>query len=146
MSFLKTNTLIIIVIAVIIAAAGGLGVVSNLQSNSAQTQGQSEVLASNYITYSPTAFADAKKEGKTILFFWAPWCGTCSFLDDELRKRSSELPKDLTILRTNYDVETELKNKYAITSQHTLVQVDKDGNEIKKWIGGGVDLLKEQIR
>lgn len=143
---MKTNTLIIIVIAVIIAAAGGLGVVSNLQSNSAQTQGQSEVLAAHYITYSPASLAKAQKEGRSVLFFWAPWCGTCSFLDDELKQRSSELPKDLTVLRVNYDTQSDLKAKYNVLLQHTLVQTDKNGNEVSKWIGGGIDAFKERLR
>lgn len=144
---MKTNTLIIIVLGVIVAAIAGLVFVSNSKTSTVSSGSQkSEILAPNYIIYTPAAFADAKKEGKTILFFWAPWCGTCSALDDELKQRSSELPKDLTILRTNYDTQSDLKVKYNIITQHTLVQVDKDGNEIKKWIGGGVDLIKQQIR
>lgn len=140
------NTLIIIVIVIIIAVAGGLGVVSNLKSPNSQTQVQSEVLAAHYVTYSPSSLAKAQKEGRTVLFFWAPWCGTCSFLDDELRKRSSELPNDLTVLRVNYDTQSDLKAKYQIVYQHTLVQVDKNGNEVKKWAGGGIDAFKQQIR
>jgi hypothetical protein len=35
----------------------------------------------------------------------------------------------------NYDNSTALKQKYAVTYQHTFVQVDKDGNLIKKWSG-----------
>jgi hypothetical protein len=45
------------------------------------------------------------------------------------------IPAGITILKTDYDSETELKKKYGVTTQHTLVQVDKDGNLIKKWSG-----------
>jgi hypothetical protein len=41
----------------------------------------------------------------------------------------------VSILKVDYDKETELKKKYGVTYQHTLVQVDKDGNLIKKWSG-----------
>lgn len=144
---LKTNTLIIIVLGVIVAAIAGLLFVSSSQKPDNQSEsGQVTQFAPNYAEYSPATLAKAKESGRTLLFFWAPWCGTCAFLDDELKKRSSELPSDLTILRANYDTERELKNKYSVVFQHTLVQVDKDGNEIKKWIGGGVDLLKKQLK
>jgi len=143
---MKKNTILIVVLAIFVVVIGGLFYVSSSKTPSASSAQKSEVLASNYITYTPAAFADAKNEGRTLLFFWAPWCGTCSFLDDEIKKRNSELPQDLTILRTNYDTETDLKNKYGIVFQHTLVQVNKDGSEVKKWIGGGVDLLKQQIK
>lgn len=144
---MKTKTVLIIALAVFIAIIAGLFYVYNSKTVSLKLQSaqKSEALASNYFTYSEVAFAEAKKKGKTILFFWAPWCGTCSFLDDEIKSGASELPSDLTILRVNYDMQTDLKNKYGITFQHTLVQVDKDGNEIKKWIGGGMDLIKQQI-
>lgn len=144
---MKTNKILVAILAIFITTIVGLVFVSNSQKGETVSQTQkSEVLSANYVTYTPAAFADAKKDGKTILFFWATWCGTCAFLDDELKKRSSELPADLTILRTNYDTETDLKNKYGVVYQHTLVQVDKDGSEIKKWSGGGVDLIKQQIR
>lgn len=144
---MKANTLIIIVLGVIIAAIAGLLFVSSSQKPDNQSEfGQVAQFAPNYVEYSPATLAKAKESGRTLLFFWAPWCGTCSALDDELKQRSSELPKDLTILRTNYDTQSDLKAKYNIITQHTLVQVDKNGNEIKKWIGGGVDLLKQQIR
>jgi hypothetical protein len=53
----------------------------------------------------------------------------------------------VTILKTDYDKETELKKKYGVTYQHTLVQVDKSGNMIKKWSGGGtLDNLLSQIQ
>lgn len=144
---MKTNTLLTIALAVAVSVILGLTFVSSSQKNVSSSNSQiSEVTASNYIIFSPKAFSEAQKSGRTILFFWAPWCGTCSALDDEIKQRSSELPKDLTILRTNYDTQSDLKAKYNIITQHTLVQIDKDGNEIKKWIGGGVDLLKQQIR
>lgn len=144
---MKTNTLIIIVLGVIIAAIAGLLFVSSSQKSDNQSEsGQVTQFAPNYVEYSPGTLAKAKESGRTLLFFWAPWCGTCSALDDELKQRNSELPKDLTILRTNYDTQSDLKEKYNIITQHTLVQIDKDGNEIKKWIGGGVDLLKQQLK
>jgi hypothetical protein len=47
----------------------------------------------------------------------------------------------------DYDNSDELKKKYGVTYQHTLVQVDKDGNLIKKWSGSPTltSLVKEVL-
>ena len=38
----------------------------------------------------------------------------------------------------------ELKKKYEVTYQHTFVQVDAQGNMIKKWSGGALaDIIDE---
>ncbi|MEK7564045.1 MAG: hypothetical protein AAB510_00550 [Patescibacteria group bacterium] len=47
----------------------------------------------------------------------------------------SKIPSDLSILDVDYDNSSDLKKKYGVTYQHTFVQVDKDGNMIKKWNG-----------
>ena len=48
---------------------------------------------------------------------------------------ASNAPAGLTLLKTDYDSSKDLKKKYSVTYQHTFVQVDKDGNQIKKWNG-----------
>ena len=61
------------------------------------------------------------------------WCTTCKGLDTALN--TADLPDGLTILKTDYDKETDLKKKYGVTTQHTLVQVDAQGNKLAKWSG-----------
>jgi|SRR3989344_4769279 len=102
-------------------------------------------IAPQYVEYSEASLAKAQEKGRTVIFFWAVWCPTCKALDKELTERSNELPDDITILKTNYDTEKELKKKYQIVQQHTLVQVDKNGSEVTKWIGGNFDALVQQI-
>lgn len=50
-------------------------------------------------------------------------------------------------MKVNYDNSKELKTKYGVTYQHTLVQVDKDGKLLKKWAGSPTlsDLVSEII-
>jgi len=74
--------------------------------------------------------------GDVVLFFHASWCPSCKALNSDIEKNVGAIPAGVTILKTDYDKETELKKKYGVTTQHTLVQVDKDGNLIKKWSGG----------
>jgi thioredoxin-like negative regulator of GroEL len=88
----------------------------------------------SYEAYAPEKLAKADT-GDVVLFFRAPWCSTCRALDAAIRSSAGEIPGGLTILDVNYDTETALKQKYGVTTQHTLVQVSSDGTLIKKWQG-----------
>ncbi len=88
----------------------------------------------SYETYSPEKLAKAE-DGKVVLFFHAAWCPTCRALESNLNSNLKNLPGDLTILKVDYDNSTSLKQKYGVTTQHTLVQVDASGNQIAKWQG-----------
>ncbi len=87
-----------------------------------------------YEAYSPEKIAKAST-GDVVLFFRASWCPTCIAVDKDIKANLEEIPAGLVILDVNYDNSTELKKKYGVTYQHTFVQVDKDGNLIKKWSG-----------
>jgi thiol-disulfide isomerase/thioredoxin len=76
-------------------------------------------------------------EGKdVVLFFKASWCPSCRVLDSDIKQSLNDMPENVVILELDYDNETELKKKYGVTTQHTLVQVDGSGEIIKKWSGG----------
>lgn len=89
----------------------------------------------SYIAYSADKLAMAEA-GDVVIFFHASWCPSCRGLNADIEKNISSIPDGVTILKADYDKETEMKKKYGVTTQHTLVQVDKDGNLIKKWSGG----------
>jgi thioredoxin 1 len=88
----------------------------------------------SYIPYASEKLAMANS-GDVVLFFRASWCPSCKSLDADIRANSASIPSALTILDVNYDTATDLKKKYGVTYQHTLVQVDAAGNQIKKWSG-----------
>lgn len=98
----------------------------------------------SYEEYAPSKIAMAEK-GSVVLFFHASWCPSCRSLNSNIEENLSSIPAGVSILKVNYDKEVELKKKYGVTSQHTLVQVDKDGNLIKKWSGGSklTDLISK---
>lgn len=105
----------------------------------AQVKGSYEVYNAEKIALAET--------GDVVLFFHAPWCPSCRALNSDIEKNLSIIPDGVTILKTDYDTQTELKKKYGITSQHTLVQVDANGNMIKKWSGGSkLESLLSQIQ
>ncbi len=88
----------------------------------------------SYEAYSSEKLAMAES-GDVVLFFHASWCPSCRALNSDIEKNAGSIPSGVSILKLDYDKETELKKKYGVTYQHTLVQVDKDGNMIKKWSG-----------
>lgn len=89
----------------------------------------------SYEDYAPEKLALAN-DGDVVLFFRASWCPTCKALDADIRAHQSAIPAGVTILDVDYDTHTALKQKYGVTYQHTLVQVDASGNLITKWSGG----------
>lgn len=93
--------------------------------------------AGSYEAYSADKVMLASATHDVVLFFRASWCPTCIALDKDIKANLSKIPSDLAILDVNYDNSSDLKKKYGVTYQHTFVQVDKDGNLIKKWSGSG---------
>lgn len=94
-----------------------------------------EMMKGSYEAYSSDKLAKAES-GDVVLFFHASWCPSCRGVDSSIQSNLGSIPKDLTILKADYDKEVDLKKKYGVTTQHTFVQVDKDGNMLKKWSGG----------
>ena len=90
-----------------------------------------------YVPYSQAAF-DAASDKRRVLYFHAPWCPTCRPLDKALSSNPNQVPEGVILFKTDYDTETSLKTKYAITYQHTFVEVDAQGNAVQTWSGGSV--------
>jgi len=90
--------------------------------------------AGRYETYAAEKLSFASK-GKVVLFFRAGWCPTCRALDADIRSHLSSIPENVLILDVDYDNAKDLKMKYGVTYQHTLVEVDVEGNQITKWSG-----------
>jgi thiol-disulfide isomerase/thioredoxin len=93
--------------------------------------------SSGYITLAEyNENKDAYSSSKKVLFFAASWCPTCQALTSDIEKNITSIPADTVIIRADYDKETDLKKTYGVTIQHTLVQIDNDGNPLTKWSGG----------
>jgi len=89
----------------------------------------------SYEAYNSSKLAYAEN-GDVVLFFRASWCPSCRTLDKNIKENISNIPSGVIILDVDYDNSTDLKKKYGVTYQHTLVQVDSSGNMIAKWSGG----------
>lgn len=77
----------------------------------------------------PSKYADTQK----VYFFHASWCPICQGIDKEITADSSTIPANVTLIKTDFDNSTELRQKYGVTYQYTFVQVDNSGNETAQW-------------
>lgn len=149
---MDSKKIIVLIIAAVVLLGIGYFIVTGNKSNNpvGQTQqpqgtneqtnaNQNPELAKRYVAYSAENLVKAtENNGKAVLFFAAlKWCPTCQAADRDFRANFDKLPKDISILMIDYDTATELKNKYSITYQDTLVQVDAQGKEITRWSSGG---------
>lgn len=101
----------------------------------------------SYKDYSASlASEEAKAGNKVVLFFHAPWCPFCKTADTAFKARLNEIPAGVTVLKTDYDSNAALKQKYGVTYQHTFVQIDAQNNQVSKWNGGDIDNLKKYLK
>lgn len=82
-----------------------------------------------YADYDQTAIANAA--GRKILFFYAPWCPQCRALEQSIQ--AGTIPNDVTIFKTDFDSSTDLRMKYGVNLQTTLVEIDSAGNKIQTY-------------
>jgi thioredoxin 1 len=98
-------------------------------SNTTFAEGFSE----RYQLYSEQTLAAAGRDDAVVLFFNASWCSTCKVLRDDIAANQQSIPEGVLILLVDYDDSTEMKQKYGVVSQHTLVQVDHTGDGFLRW-------------
>lgn len=108
------------------------------ENSASQETANSDVMVStkgSYEAYSPEKLALAAS-GKVVLFFHASWCPTCKGVDADIVAHVAQIPSGVHILKLDYDTTGPLKQKYGVTTQHTFVQVNAQGNLLSKWSGG----------
>ena len=72
--------------------------------------------------YSAATLAEAQQAGKPVaLHFHADWCPTCKAQAAVLQQLKAEPGLDLTVLVANYDTEKDLKKRFNVRGQSTLV-------------------------
>jgi thiol-disulfide isomerase/thioredoxin len=83
-----------------------------------------------YLEYSDDAIEATP--GMKALFFHASWCPKCRALDEDLRAQGA--PDGLTVFKVDYDSRTDLRQKYGVTIQTTIVFVDDAGEAISSTV------------
>ena len=141
------NKKVIIIILAIVALIGAgvayllLSGDSKDQANTTEVSTQTSVnnpsqvaeapqSSGKYINYSAEELSTAS--GQRVLYFHAPWCPQCQQLDASIK--NGQVPAGVTILKTDFDSNQELRKKYGVTQQTTLVLIDENGNLVKKFV------------
>lgn len=97
-----------------------------------------------YLSFEEYENSMVERSGSTVvLFFHADWCPSCRATDESLT--TDGVPDGLTVVKVDYDTETELRQRYGVTTQHTFVRVDESGAELAKWTGSasGADIAAQ---
>jgi hypothetical protein len=87
-----------------------------------------------YRTYASGDFALAKNGGKIILFFSDKSCSICSEINTNISSNIGTAPKNVAILKVEYDNYQDLRKRYGVLHHHTFVQVDETGSLITMWV------------
>lgn len=72
--------------------------------------------------YTAAALAEAQQAKQPVaVLFHADWCPTCRAQQQVLNTLKTEAGLDLTLLVANYDTEKDLKKRFNVRGQSTLV-------------------------
>jgi len=106
----------------------------SMEKDAAMSKHGSYVTLADY-NNDPSKYADSKK----VYFFHASWCPICQGIDEEINADMSKIPAGVTLIKTDFDNSTDLRQKYGVTTQYTFVQVDSNGNETAQWSATSLD-------
>ncbi len=83
---------------------------------------------SKIVPYSAEALQKAQEEGgESLIEFYASWCPTCWRQHSSLKKVSNDSKfEKVTFFEADYDDSDELKNKFGVSRQSTLIIVKGD--------------------
>lgn len=56
-----------------------------------------------------------------LVYFWAPWCGLCQFVNPLLTKLNTQWGENLKVVDVNADSNFRLANTYRLQSLPTLI-------------------------
>ena len=119
---------------------------SSAKSSSSATS-HSDSASQSYITYDQyQASKDKYADSKVVLFFNAKWCPACRAINEALTSDPGKIPAKTTVVSVDYDQHTDLRQRYGVTTQHTFVQIDTNGEKTRQWVSTSVDALLKELQ
>lgn len=82
-----------------------------------------------YQEYDAEAIAKSDAD-RIFLSFSATWCPSCRALDADILANASDIPPNVEIYKVDYDTATDLKRQYGITVQHSIIEINSDGEAV----------------
>jgi thioredoxin 1 len=85
------------------------------------------------------------KKGKSVVDFWAEWCGPCKIMTPHFKKASEEI-KEIKFGKVDVDKEFDLSGKYKVMSIPTTIFF-QDGDIVDKHTGAmTADQIDKKIK
>ena len=96
----------------------------------------------NWLSYSAGMEEADKQNLPVIIDFYADWCGPCNSMDEQLYTDSRVITKSngFAMIKVNGDYNRDLMNQYNVESYPTIVFLDRNGNEVERWVGWGYNI------
>ena len=85
----------------------------------------------SYVDYQTGQDLASTENTKRVVFFHAEWCPTCKFYEKQIQEQP--IPDGITIIKADYDKETELKELLGVTTQSTFVLINREGDVGRVW-------------
>ena len=98
----------------------------------ADAEANTEVQTNNFVdTFDQVSVDEDLADGENVaLFFHADRCPSCVALENDIMENMEDLD-NVRVYKVDYDNSDELKARYNVTGQHTIVFLDEDGNAVK---------------
>lgn len=101
-----------------------------------------------YKQFFPQTVKDALASKKdVVLYFYASRDPTDKALDLDLQKRKDRIPKNMIVLRVDYDTNAKLREAFSVKQQNTLIWLNEEWTEITRrsiWITSLSQIVRVQ--
>lgn len=103
---------------------------SETDTGTSQPTARSTNQKGNYVDYSEGVIASTS--GTKLLFFHAPWCPQCRSLESSIKQ--SGVPDGVTVIKVDYDSNQQLRQKYGVRIQTTVVRINDQGELVESFV------------
>lgn len=79
-------------------------------------------------------FDETIAQGKSIVDFWAGWCGPCRMLAPTIEELAEKLDGQVKVCKVDVDAEPELAGRFGVMTIPTIIAFS-DGEQVSKLVG-----------